>query len=109
VGLEHDGVPLVLEGAEQRGDGGEVGRARRDDLRRLQLDQVLDGEIFARDGISVVLGDVGLDQALFENIAALARRNWLARSFSRDSAKHVVVCGGGGSAEGVLHATFLDN
>jgi hypothetical protein len=32
VRLEHNGVPLVLEGAEQRGDGGEVRRARGDDL-----------------------------------------------------------------------------
>jgi hypothetical protein len=73
VCLEHDGVPLVLESAEQRGYRREVWRARGDDLRRLELDQVLDSELFAGDGIRVVFGDVGLDQALFKDIATASR------------------------------------
>jgi hypothetical protein len=42
VCLEYDGVPLILEGAEERRDGCEVRRSRADDLRRLELDQILD-------------------------------------------------------------------
>jgi hypothetical protein len=94
VCLEHNGVPLVLEGAEQRGDRREVGRARGDDLRRLELNQVLDGELFAGDGIGVVLGDVCLDQALFEDVSAFARGDGLPGRFSRNGAEHGGVCGG---------------
>jgi hypothetical protein len=92
VCLEHNGVPLVLEGAEQRGDRREVRRTRGDDLRRLQLNQVLDGELFAGDGICVVLGDVCLDQALLEDVPAFARGNGLPGRFSRNGAEHVGVC-----------------
>jgi len=88
VRLEDEGVPLVLEGIEERRYRREVRRARRDDLRRLELDQVLDGQVLARDGVGVVLGDVCLDQALLENVAALARGDGLPRSFSRDGAEH---------------------
>jgi hypothetical protein len=60
-------------------------------LRRFELDEVLDREVFARDGVGVVFGDVRLDQTLFEDIAALARRNGFPWSFSGYGAKH---CGG---------------
>lgn len=82
VCLEDNGVPLVLEGAEERGDGCEVRWAWGDDLRRLELDQILDREILARDGVGVHFGDVRLDEALLEDIATLARRDGLAGSFS---------------------------
>lgn len=71
--LEHNRVPLVLERAEQRRDRGEVRRAGRHYARRLELDEVFDREVLARDGVGVVFGDVRFDEPLFEDVAALAR------------------------------------
>jgi hypothetical protein len=88
VRLEHNGVPLVLESAEQGGDRCEIRRAGCDDLGRLELDEVLDGELLARDGVGVVFGNVRLNQALLENIAALSRRDRVSGSLSGYGAKH---------------------
>lgn len=112
VCLEYNGVPLILEGAEKRRDRGEVRRPRADDLRRLELDQILDGQVFTGDRICVVFGDVRLDQALFENIAALARCDGFPWSFSRYGAKHCGGCGEIGASSdalqlGVAQSRFL--
>lgn len=104
VCFEHNGVPFVLEGAQESGDGCEVWRAGVDDLRRLELDQVLDREVFTCDGVGVVLSDVSLDQALLKDIAALARRDGLTWSFSRYGAEH---CGGCGEIVAIRHALSL--
>lgn len=109
VRLEHNGVPFVLEGAEKRGDRCEVRRARVDDLRRLKLDQVLDGEVLARNGIGVVFGNVRLDETLLEDISALARRDGLAGSFSRYGAEHCDGCGEIGAAGRALSLEVVAN
>ncbi len=67
--LERYGVPLVLEGGQEGGDRGEGGRAWTDDARGLELDEVVGRQFFAVDWVRAVLGDVGLDQALLEDIA----------------------------------------
>lgn len=82
VCFEHNGVPLVLENAEQRRDRREIRRPRRDDLWCLELDEILNREIFPRDRIRVVFCHVSLDQPFFEHIAALARSNGVPGSFS---------------------------
>ena len=41
--LEGEVVPFVLEGGEQRGDGGECGRARADDARGVDGEEVFGG------------------------------------------------------------------
>lgn len=52
--LQNQRIPLVLEGAEHGRYRGEVGRARSDDIGRLELDEVLRREILASNGVGVV-------------------------------------------------------
>lgn len=69
VRLEGDGIPFVLEGGEEGGDGGERRRAGTDDALRLELDKVIRGKLLAIDGVGAVLGDVRFDQTLLEDIS----------------------------------------
>lgn len=60
VGLEDDRIPLVLEGGKERRNRCEGWWPGLDRARLLQVEQVVDCEVFAIDGIGAVLRDVSL-------------------------------------------------
>lgn len=67
VCLEHQGVPLVLKGLEQRRQRCEVWRARSDDAGGLDLEQVIGVELVVGPGFFPLLLDVLEDQSLLED------------------------------------------
>lgn len=69
VCFEGQRIPFFLKNAEKRRDGRECGWSRADNALRLDVDEVVGGELFAVDRILAVLGNVCLDEALFENTA----------------------------------------
>lgn len=64
VGLERKRIPLVLECGEQRRDGCEGRRARSDDSRGVDGEEVVRGQRIAGAGLGAVLIDVLLDESL---------------------------------------------
>ena len=72
VRLQRQRVPLVLEHRQQRRDRRQRRRPRPDDARRPQVDQVLDRQLLARDGVLAILGDVCLDEPFLEHVACAA-------------------------------------
>lgn len=81
-GLEGQGVPLVLEGRQEGGDGGQGGRPRAHDAGGLDGQEVFEVELIAGDGVLAVLLDVLLDQPLLENSARLLRNDRLLGSLT---------------------------
>lgn len=69
VCLEHQGVPLVLKGLEQRRQRCEVWGARSDDAGGLDVEQVIGVELVVGPGFFSLLLDVLEDQSLLENSA----------------------------------------
>ena len=67
VRLEHQGVPLVLEGLEQRRQRREVWRARAHHAARLDGEEVLGVEFVVGAGLLAVLFDVLEDEAPLED------------------------------------------
>ena len=68
-GVQHHGVPLILQRLEDGRDGGGRGRLRLDEWRGLEGDELLHAERLLVDGVGAVLGDVLLDETLLEDLA----------------------------------------
>jgi hypothetical protein len=69
VCFQSERIPLLLEDTEQRGDGGEGWRSGSNNALRLDIDQIVGGELFAIHRILAILGNVGLNKALLEYTA----------------------------------------
>lgn len=82
VCFEGQRIPFFLENAEKRRDGCEGGWSRADNALRLDIDQIIGGELFAVDRILAVLGNVRLNEALLEDTAYLDVR-WALCARSR--------------------------
>lgn len=67
--FQSERIPLLLEYTEQRGDGGEGGRSGSNNALRLDIDQIVGGELFAIDRVLAIFGNIGLNEALLENTA----------------------------------------
>lgn len=69
VCLESERIPFFLENTEKRRDGCQSGRARANNALGLDIDQLVNGQLFAIHWVFSMLGDVGLDQALLKYAA----------------------------------------
>ena len=118
--LEDERIPLILEGGEEGGDGGELGRTRLGQAALLEVYEVVGGELLAIDGVGAVLSDVSFNEPLFEDVAytyrksanrlwlrcfvsltGLARCDWLLGRFAGDWEGRSVM-------ESSLHHTSID-
>mmetsp|Transcript_49088 Transcript_49088/g.72925 ORF Transcript_49088/g.72925 Transcript_49088/m.72925 type:complete len:286 (+) Transcript_49088:752-1609(+) len=75
VRFQHCGVPFLLKEGQNAWDAGGCKITRCDGAVCLDSDQVIHGQVFARDGAFVTRCQVLLDQALLEHMASLARHH----------------------------------
>lgn len=69
VCFESQRIPFFLEDAEKRRDGCEGRWPRADNALRLDIDEIVGGELFAVDRILAILGNVCLNKPLLKDTA----------------------------------------